>query len=195
MARQLEFNKTVALEAAMHTFWSKGYEATSLSELESAMKLTRTSIYNTFGNKQNLFEKVIAHYQKTALGELFQLLENSQTIHEGIKKYLNGVIDFHFNEDTPGGCLIVLSILEREQHQPQTIAMLENAVQMMTKGLKEHIKRARDSGQISKNIDPHIIATTIATTLTGIIVMGKAGFSKSSLRNVANTISTLLLAT
>ncbi len=45
MARHKEFDETEALEVAMRTFWSKGYEGTSLQGLEASMDLARTSIY------------------------------------------------------------------------------------------------------------------------------------------------------
>jgi len=193
MPRQKEFNEINALEAAMYAFWRKGYDATSLNDLESSMSLTRTSIYNTFGNKQKLFEKVIQHYQKAALGELLFLLDDAKNIQEGIKKFLYGIVDFHFKKNTPGGCLIVLSILEREQHQPETTRILEQAIQTMQKILYKHIKNAKDAGEINGNSDPRIIATTIVTAVTGLIVMGKAGFSKATLRDVSNTICGLLV--
>ena len=43
MARPREFDTTEALNQAMQVFWSKGYEATSLSDLIGAMELSKSS--------------------------------------------------------------------------------------------------------------------------------------------------------
>ena len=59
MPRPKEFNPDDAIEKAMQVFWHKGYEATSMEDLLSAMDLNRGSLYNTFGDKRQLFLKVI----------------------------------------------------------------------------------------------------------------------------------------
>ena len=62
MARPREFDESHALEAAMQCFWRRGYEATSLRDLTIAMGLTPPSIYNSFGDKQRLFELALERY-------------------------------------------------------------------------------------------------------------------------------------
>ena len=192
MARHIEFHETEALQAAMRAFWTKGYDSTSLHDLEMSMKLKRTSIYNTFGNKRELFKQVINYYQKTVLSELFALLDNIESIDEGIEKLLNCIVDIHFQKHNPGGCLAILSILEREQHDEQTIALLEKPFRSLHRFLQKRLKDAQLAGEISTQFNSAALATTIVTTITGIFVMGKAGFSKKQLTTVSHTVSQLL---
>ena len=56
VGRPLEFDPNAALEAAMHQFWSKGYEHTSLQDLVTAMNLSKSSLYQAFGSKQQLLQ-------------------------------------------------------------------------------------------------------------------------------------------
>ena len=176
----------------MCTFWSKGYDGTSLQDLESSMGLTRTSIYNAFGNKRQLFETVIGHYQQHILGRLLAALDSGKDIRDGLTKLLNSALDTHFQPDTPGGCLVVLSILEREQHDAHSAELLEHTVQLLRKGLQQRIRDAQRRGELGKHVDAGNAAMTIATTLAGLMVMGKAGFSKPMLRKVVTTTLRLL---
>jgi len=195
MARIKEFDEVQALEKAMHLFWNHGYDGTSLQMLEKAMGLVRTSIYNTYGNKRKLFNQVITHYEETVITQLMISVERESDIRKSMEKMLNGEINLHFNKNNPGGCLIVLSVLEKAQHGDESTKLLESIVKKMEKFLLQKLTDAQDEGQISKTIDVKSVALTIATTVVGIPVMGKAGFSKASLqKTVAATVSLLDVA-
>ena len=60
--RQREFDKQVALDAAMNVFWLNGYTGTSLSDLTDAMGINKPSLYAAFGNKEALFVRALNHY-------------------------------------------------------------------------------------------------------------------------------------
>src|ERR1700746_1944919 len=62
LGRPRAFDPDVALDRAMHVFWAKGYEGASLSNLTRAMRINRPSLYAAFGNKEQLFRKVLDRY-------------------------------------------------------------------------------------------------------------------------------------
>ena len=62
MGRPREFNENEALESAMQVFWAKGYDGASLGELTSAMGLSKSSLYDTFGSKHELFIAAVERY-------------------------------------------------------------------------------------------------------------------------------------
>ena len=63
MARTKEFDQEQALDAAMHVFWERGYEATSIQELVDATGVQRQSLYDTFGSKHEMFLQSLMRYQ------------------------------------------------------------------------------------------------------------------------------------
>jgi AcrR family transcriptional regulator len=52
-----------SIEQALQIFWLKGYESTSLTDLITAMGINRPSLYAAFGNKEDLFRKVLNYYE------------------------------------------------------------------------------------------------------------------------------------
>ena len=192
MARTRQFDERSALMAATLEFWEKGYEGTSMQDLEDAMGLTRTSIYNAFGNKRQLFERVLACYQESVLVALFVEMDGAPDIREGVRRLLNAVLAIHFDEDNPGGCLVVLSVLESEQHDEHSRAMLEQAMQELKRALQSRLSKAKRAGELAKGLDVAAMATTIAATMAGMMVLGKANFTKSALRKTIKQVVSLL---
>jgi len=192
MARNRQFDERQALIAAMLVFWEKGYEGTSIQNLEDAMGLKRTSIYNAFGNKRALFERVIACYKESVMAALFDEMDSAPDIREGVRRLLNGALKIHFDAGNPGGCLVVLSVLESGQHNAQSQASLQQTIHELKQALQSRLTRARKAGELAAGLDTAATATTIATTMTGMMVMGKADFSRAALKKTINQVVGLL---
>ena len=63
MGRPKTFDETAALDQAMQVFWAKGYAPTSLTDLLAATGLSKSSLYETFGSKHDLFLKALERYR------------------------------------------------------------------------------------------------------------------------------------
>lgn len=176
----------------MLVFWEKGYEGTSIQDLEDAMGLKRTSIYNAFGNKRAIFERVLACYKESVMAALFAEMDSAPNIREGVRRLLKGALDIHFDPDNPGGCLVVLSVLEREQHDAQSQASMQQTLHELKNALQARLTRAKKAGELPASLDSAATATTIATTMTGMMVMGKANFTRGALNKTINQVVGLL---
>ena len=192
MARTKQFDERQALVSAMLVFWEKGYEGTSIQDLEHATGLNRTSIYNAFGNKRAVFDSVMSCYKESVMAALFAELDAAANIKEGIRRMLNGALEIHFDEDNPGGCLVVLSILESGQHDEKSKASMQQTLHDLKSALQARLSKAKKSGELSRDLDAGSTATTIATTMVGMMVMGKANFSRTALRKTVNQVVSLL---
>ena len=126
------------------------------------------------------------------MSALFAELDSATTIKEGIRRMLNGALDIHFDEDNPGGCLVVLSILESGQHDEQAQASMQQTLHDLKSALQARLNKAKKSGELSRDLDAGSTATTIATTMAGMMVLGKANFSKAALKKTINQVLRLL---
>ena len=192
MARSRQFDERQALIAAMLVFWEKGYEGTSIHDLEQAMGLNRTSIYNAFGNKRAIFNRVMLCYKESVMSSLFAAMDEAPDIREGVRRLLNGALEIHFDEDNPGGCLVVLSVLESGQHDAESRTAMQQTLHDLKSALQVRLSKARKAGELPRDLDVGSTATTISTTMTGMMVMGKANFTRASLKKTLNQVVSLL---
>ncbi|MFD1901568.1 TetR/AcrR family transcriptional regulator [Enterococcus termitis] len=130
MGRVKEFDEQIVLEKAMQLFWEKGYEKTSMQDLVDYMGIHRRSIYDTFGDKHELFLKSLDCYERRLNGIINQQVTQKMTIHEQLETLF--LITLSVNDENPKGCLIVntateLSLLDRA---------IENKVQEIFKKVK-----------------------------------------------------------
>src|SRR5262245_52431894 len=70
MARPKGYDREAVLRAARDLFWERGYEATSVADLEARTGLNRSSLYQEFGSKHGLFEAALECYADQVIARL-----------------------------------------------------------------------------------------------------------------------------
>src|SRR5215471_7179983 len=108
--RPREFDTDKALDRALEVFWRKGYEGTSLPDLTEAMGINRPSLYAAFGNKEQLFRRVIDRYVEGPASYFRESLAEP-TARGAAERLLTRSIDLVTDPQGPGGCLLVQGAL------------------------------------------------------------------------------------
>lgn len=193
VSRVKVFDENQALDAAMLAFWKSGYSATSIQDLEQATGLKRTSIYNAFGDKRQLFKLALQRYLTTVLSGFLEALERPRTVHEAITAVLNEVIKLHFNKTHPGGCMVILSLMEDRHHDVETRKILERAVKKLRDAVVARLRRAVTEGELPAELDCQRVGNQVMATLTGMIVMAKANIARKELKALTECTAAALL--
>lgn len=192
MGRARQFDENKALQAAMHLFWEKGYSATSMQELEQSTGLKRTSIYNSFGNKRSFFQKTLDLYGRQVEELLRSIMDEAPTCQEAMARWLAAVIDMHFSQETPGGCLMILSVLEGGQHDQQTKEMAAALFHKERDIVQDRLQRGVDEGEFPQGFDCRAVAGAIAAASSGIMVLAMANYPRESLEEISRASLAML---
>src|SRR6267142_1393648 len=173
-----------ALERAMHVFWAKGYEGTSLSNLTRAMHINRPSLYAAFGNKEQLFSKVLDRYVDGPLAYFGKALAAPKA-RDVIEQIFVGAARMAGDPRLPAGCLMVQGALAvgKAAGSVRTEAAGRRAGSEVA--LRRRLQRAKREGDLPKNADPAELARYVMTVLQGMAVQGADGASPDQLRRVA----------
>jgi len=188
MARIITFDKEEVLKAAMLLFWQKGYADTSMQDIEKTMKLNRPSIYNTFGNKRDLFLQALNHYLRIEVSKVIFQLENTTTTSArvAIRNALFEVINIIYNTENPGGCLVVLSLLESHQHDKETKKILDDVLIQIRDAVSARLKQGEENHEFNHPIDHQETAIRFVALEMGMCVMAKANFPKKDLERLVD---------
>lgn len=170
----------------MRAFWADGYEATSTQELCEATGLGRSSIYNTFASKRELFLKALTHYMDERTGRLVQLMEDGK---EPVRERLRTVLEWAVapDEDDPAGCLVVNATVEFAPHDADIAERLERHRRQRFAVLKAAIEDGMRTGEIDARKDAESLAHFVIATVSGIQVAARGGADRGTLQSIADT--------
>jgi TetR/AcrR family transcriptional repressor of nem operon len=193
MARLKEFNEEDALDKAIEIFWSKGYNGTSAQDLVTHLGLSRSSLYDTFGDKHSLFIKALQRYQKKSYDDVTSLLQKSTNIKETIKEMFAQAILESFEDKITKGCFMVNSTVELAIHDAEIEKVVNDNRQKMEEVFFLAVKRGQELNQISSATDPRLLARFIFNNYSGIRVLARsAGTPKQVFDDVLKVLLSVL---
>jgi AcrR family transcriptional regulator len=185
IGRPRGFDVDEALERALLVFWEQGYEGASLTNLTSAMGISRTSMYAAFGNKEELFRQVLQRYTEGPAAYGVRALEEP-TARQVATAFLNGSVRTTTRPGCPTGCLGVQGSLAAGDLGR---AARDTLTAWRTSGcsrLEERFQRAVDEGDLHRDADPGLLARYVMTVAHGIAVQAASGISRGDLQQVAD---------
>ena len=193
MARPKEFHPDDALEKAMHVFWHKGYEATSMEDLLSAMDINRGSLYATFGDKHELFLKAMDRYcTGGGIGSGISILNQPGPALPLLRQFISHMLEFGLSDPLRRGCMITNTVMELAPHEKGIGKKLKGRLQMLEEAFCALLTRAKKEGELSKDKDPRVLARVLVTMMQGTIVRIKAGTPADVVRQTAKAALAIL---
>jgi AcrR family transcriptional regulator len=183
--RPRNFDADAALDAALDVFWRKGYEGASLPDLTDAMGINRPSLYAAFGNKEELFKKVLDRYA-TGPAAYVQAALQAPTARAVFERLLAGALDMMSNPKAPRGCLAVQGALacgDAAQSIRKELCARRGQAESL---LRDRFTRARAEGDLPRDADPSDLAKYATTVLHGLSVQASSGATRPQLRKVAD---------
>jgi AcrR family transcriptional regulator len=185
MGRPRAFDRDKALDQALHLFWEKGYEGTSIADLTGAMGINPPSLYAAFGNKEALFRAALDRYENFR-DQIMEEAFAAPTAREAMTRLLEGTADRLSDKDKPKGCLMVQGALSGSEE----CASVKHDLAARRAGgevlIRERLKRAKWEGDLPEDADPAALARFVSTVLQGMSVQASGGATRKELRAIAD---------
>jgi AcrR family transcriptional regulator len=182
VGRPRSFDRDEALGAALRLFWERGYEGTTLEDLQEAMGgISPPSFYNAFGSKEALFKLAVDRYVMTVGGPTLTALEEAKTARAGIEAMLRLTAEAVSAPGRPNGCLLVLGATNCAPASKGAQDYVKAIRQQAPAILEHRLARSIEQGELPAGTDIGAIAAFYATVLHGIGVRSGDGASRSDL--------------
>jgi AcrR family transcriptional regulator len=163
MARPRSFDEDAVLTAAMHAFRREGYTRMSVSRLEEVTGLHTSSLYNAYGDKAGLFERVVDHYLTTFVRPRLSAYAGPDATLEDLEGLFLSLLEPPLNDGF--GCLIINSTLELGA-DPLTAPGVRTGLAAVADDLDRVLRR-----ELGDAAD----ATVLVLMYQGLLVQSRAG--------------------
>ncbi|MFI6602227.1 TetR/AcrR family transcriptional regulator [Nonomuraea sp. NPDC050536] len=186
MARQRAFDRDAALESAIHAFWRRGYEATSVAELTQVMGIRPPSLYAAFGDKLRLFEEAVTRYGATYGSFTDRALAEEPTARAAIERVLRETAAEFTDPGHPPGCLVVSGAENCGPESEEAEELLRSFRAKSRARLSARIEADVQAGRLPAGTDPVSLSDFYATVIQGMSQQSRDGASRESLERVAD---------
>lgn len=192
--RPPQFDQEQVLQKALLLFWARGYEATSTNALMTAMGLSKSSLYQAFGSKDQLFNRCLESYGEMTAGYMRDTLAQSESPRQFLLDLIGATAE-HQSNGEPAGCLLVNSACELGTNNdfagPMLLKRRDKALEILQQACRAMLER----GEVAASRDPDALAQQIFALICGLKVMEKMGFGPEDRRHCIATAEALLSKT
>jgi TetR/AcrR family transcriptional regulator, transcriptional repressor for nem operon len=189
--RPIAFSPDEAAGAAMRVFWARGYDAASTRDLLEAMHISRSSLYQAFGNKEQLFLEALRRYREALIDRLGRRLEGAPSAMAFLEGLFGETAEEAGSERAALGCLIFNSACELGQRGDPASYQVRQSLAAITGIFHQAVCQGQAEGEIAPERDAAALASYLTMGMAGLRTLLKSGADADQARQAVD----LLLAT
>ncbi|WGW04125.1 TetR/AcrR family transcriptional regulator [Tropicibacter oceani] len=189
MARATNYDRDAALDAAMTVFWRKGYHATSLKDLESALSMKPGSIYAAFESKENLYLLAIQRYFEASRNGFRAQMAKAATPLEGLAAQFRTYASLAQGDPSRQACMLMKTVIDTASTDPGIAAASQRYLDQMCAEFAQAFEAARAAGEISQVADPMRLARRYQANISALRVELLRGAPRDHIAHLAEDMA------
>ncbi|AEG92813.1 TetR/AcrR family transcriptional regulator [Ramlibacter tataouinensis] len=173
MGRQKTFSDDEVLEGVADVFAANGFKGTSVQMLADACGLGKQSLYNSFGDKQNLYLKALdcsAARYASVVNEMDRAPDGRSAIRLFFERVLGSCVS---QDPAEQACIVSAGLLEGVA-DPRISEALRGKWAYSHDVLRTAVRRGQADGSIASADDPGELADVLMALMGGLRINARA---------------------
>lgn len=179
MSGKPQFDERAVINAAAGVFWRHGYAAASISDLTAATGLSRSSIYQRFGDKDGLFLEALQAHTERSLGRMNAAKGASPRAR--LAAMLRAFLPDSSVPERPPGCLIARSCNEAAELSSAGRAAAIAAAARQRDVIGSILREGVSVGELAQSADVDALSWYFFGVLLAVVNSPNAGADRSTL--------------
>ena len=186
------FDEAAVLDAAAGEFRVHGFADTSTEQLCEAAGVRRSTLYNTFVSKDELFVRALERYLESTSAAQAEILEcESLDGMERLHAFLDLMVEEEANAARHGhaaGCMVVGARMTPDlaRRDDRIRRLLDQSLEHQLSALSLTVREGQADGSIAKDVTPRDAAQLVTSLVAGVRVMAQAGTPPEALQAVTS---------
>lgn len=177
------FDPDATLETVVRLFWRQGVASTGIQDVVTATGLNRSSLYATFGGKQELYLAALRRYLEQRSQPMFRRLAEDKRGLPAVSEFFAGLIEARCSGAyAQWGCMVSNAHAGAENSDPEVRGVLDQHHRELREAMYAALVTAERQGQLVPGADPGASADLLALLAYGVNLRSRAGADAASLR-------------
>ena len=189
MSRAAPYDRDKTLDAAMALFWDKGYHATSLKDLEAALKMKPGSIYAAFKSKENLYLLALDRYFETSRNRFRKMIAQSDSPLRGLAEHLRAYAALTEDDAARQACMLTKTIVDTRSTDSEIADRSRQHLKAMRLEISKAFEAAVNKKELSPGTDASRLARRYQANLTALRLELHQGMDQSELHDLAEDMA------
>ena len=171
--RPVEFDREAAVRAAMNRFWKRGFGSVPASDLADSMAITRSSLYNSFGDRESVFREALETYRRLAPDAALAGIAPGVRVRPTVRKVFREICRVRAADPEARGCLLINAIGELVGVHKTLGKAVAEAVRDSVRVYERVLKQAADQGEIERPRDLRAATRAFVAFVAGLNAVSK----------------------
>ncbi|MBT2443446.1 TetR/AcrR family transcriptional regulator [Streptomyces sp. ISL-36] len=195
MADVKHFDPDTVLDTVVRLFWRQGMATTGIRDIVNATGLNRSSLYATFGGKQQLYTAALERYvDERSRPNLGRLTEDERGL-PAVEEFFENLIATRCTGAYAGwGCMVSNAHAGAENSEAEVRTILDRQHHRLRDALRDALTTARAKGQLGQVTEPESAAEVLALLAHGVNLRSRVGADPDQLRGTVHAALTSLTA-
>ena len=160
------YDRDAALNAALTLFWSKGFHATSIKDLETALGMRSGSIYAAFKSKENLYALALERYFTASQTAFERDVLNAPSPLDGLVEMIRRT--GRCGDILQRPCMLIKAVITATDDTAETAELARGYRNQMDRNMVEGFRKALELGELPADTDVEDLAHQYQTVVMGL---------------------------
>lgn len=178
--------RKLILERAAPLFNRKGFDGTSMADLEAVTGLTKGALYGNFHDKEAIAGEAFGY----AMDAVREQMRSSLRAVPNAKGKLTAMLDFFaryvFEPPIPGGCPLLNTAVEADDHRLSMRPRVAAEIMQVIDFIATLLRQGMDDGEFKKDTNATEIAYTFFCAIEGAIMFSRVEGSSEPMEIIVN---------